>query len=64
MDLSKTSTACGLIITIAAVVLSFGVQLERLNRLREDVVELKQQQTEIMKAIGQLEHRQWRRDKR
>lgn len=61
MDLAKFSTAIGVIVTICTIAITFGIQMERLDRLREDVAELKRQQVEISKAIGQMEHRTWRR---
>jgi len=60
MSIERLSTLIGMAAVIVSVAVTFGVQMERLSRLQEDVRELRTQGTEIMKAIGQIEHDRWR----
>ena len=60
MTLERISTAVGLLVVICSIAVTFGIQMERLDNLRDTVKELKQQNIEIMKAIGEIEHSRWR----
>lgn len=60
MTLERISTAVGLLIVIGSIALTFGIQMERLSNVAEDLKELKQRVEQVMQAIGQIEHSRWR----
>ena len=60
MTLERAAATLGIAATLASGLVAFGVQLAKLESLGRTVEEIRQEQREIMKAIGTIEHDRWR----
>jgi len=60
LSLSTVVSIVSLLAVLVSVSVTFGIQMERLDRLRDDVRELKATVEQVMMAVGSIEHSRWR----
>jgi len=67
VSIERIGAILGIVAVLASICVTFGIQMANPNSLKDDVSEVKQtveklrdQQMEIMKAIGEAEARRWR----
>ena len=60
LSLSTVVSIVSLLAILLSVALTFGTQMERLDRVRDDIRELKEQVRQVMVAVGSIEHARWR----
>jgi hypothetical protein len=60
LTLSTIVSIVSLSVVLVSLAVTFGIQMERLDRLRDDVRELKATVEQSMIAIGRIENSRWR----
>lgn len=61
MDLlRKIGPLLGILTIVGSIAVTFGMQMERLSRLQDDVKELKATIQQVMLAVGTIEHSRWK----